>query len=65
MAFLGLDGNFKKLYEQVNYLSFNSDEANVGFNFELKYLNKLTMDMWRYSREHLAMVRGEQLIDVF
>ena len=64
MDILGVDGYYKRLYEQVNYLSFNSDEANIGFNFELNYFNKLTMDMWKYSRKHLAMVRGEQLLDI-
>ena len=57
MDFLSVDGYFKKINEQINYLSFNL--------FDNQYLNKFTTDIWRYSREYLAMVRGEQLIDVF
>ena len=61
MKFLSVDGHFKKLYEQINYLSFNSENLDVSLNFELKDLNKLTMDKWKYSQEHLAMISGEQL----
>lgn len=57
MDFLNIEGFFKKLYEQVNYLAFNS--------FDDKFLNRFTMNIWKCSREHLDLIRGEQMLDVF
>jgi len=56
MDFLCVDGYFKTIHEQINYLAFNL--------FDNNFLKKFTLDVWKYSREHLASVRGEQLLGV-
>ena len=52
---LNIDGNFRKIYNLVEYLSYNI--------FESKYIESFILRLWEQSRAHLELIKSSQMVE--